>query len=73
MEWRFFIVGVVGCCFSFRSREKVKTMETFLEIPKGIVRECYAHTLLERLLLENKKTSLRRRKQSEQGGSDYII
>jgi hypothetical protein len=64
------IVRVVGCHSSFRSGKEVIIMETFLEflreVLKGIAREVSAY-FFRKNILENKKTTLRRRKQK--GGS----
>jgi len=61
---------VVGCCASFRLGKEVIIMETFLEflreVLKGIVHEISAY-FFRKNILENKKTTLRRRKQK--GGS----
>jgi len=66
MEMQLNIVRVVGFRSSFRYGKEVIIMETFLElireVLKGIVRELSAY-LFRRNVLENKKTTLRRRKQ----------
>jgi hypothetical protein len=66
MNLQLSIVGVVGCCASFRFGKEVIIMETFLEILrevlKGVMRELSAYFFREKVL-ENKKTALRRRKQ----------
>ena len=65
------IVGVVGCYASFRFGREVIIMETFLEFLretlKGMIREISAY-FFRKNVLENRKTTLRRRKQK--GGSD---
>ncbi len=70
MEIQSNIVGVVGCHASFLKGEEVITMEIILEflreIMKGIVRELGAYHFRKNVL-ENKKTTPRRRKQK--GGS----
>jgi hypothetical protein len=70
MELQLNIVGVFGCRSSFRFGKEVIIMETFLEILrevlKGIVREVCAY-VFRKNVLDNKKTTLRRRKQK--GGS----
>ncbi|WML41530.1 hypothetical protein RCG19_07725 [Neobacillus sp. OS1-2] len=70
MELQLNIVGVVGCYASFQFGKKVIIMETFLEILrevlKGILREICAY-FFRKNVLENKKTTQRRRKQK--GGS----
>jgi hypothetical protein len=70
IELQLNIVGVVGCYASFRFGKEVIIMETFLEILrevlKGIIREVSA-CFFRKNVLENKKTTLRRRKQK--GGS----
>ena len=70
MKLQLNILGVVGCYASFRFGKEVIIMETFLEflreVLKGIVREISAF-FFRKNILENKKTTLRRRKQK--GGS----
>ena len=72
LEWNCNCIlwGLVGCHASFRFGKEVIIMETFLEVVreilKGVVREVSAN-VFRKIVLDNKKTTPRRRKQK--GGS----